>query len=412
MSNIKLAHIYKDYIEGQHVVRDFNLDIKDGEFIVLVGPSGCGKSTTLRMIAGLEDITSGQLYFEDKLMNEVHPKDRDIAMVFQNYALYPHMTVAENMGFGLKMQNKSQDEIKKTVEKTANIIGLTEYLDRLPKELSGGQRQRVALGRAISRNPKVFLMDEPLSNLDAKLRVQTRSEISNISKEFGNTTIYVTHDQVEAMTMADRIVLMRDGLIQQVSTPKDIYLYPNNIFVAGFMGSPAMNFIPATLTEEGLKTRDGIIKLNEVIHNQLALKGYMNKDLIFGIRPENIVLAGNLDQANDRYVPFKTKVRLAEMLGSETLIHFLIDEENIIAKVNTLDEFTRNQDLTLAFDLDFANFFDKDTTDRIVLDDEKNYQDITKERGNVSGKSKLQHEKSNESDSIDSSAHIYQPSKQ
>lgn len=412
MSNIKLAHIYKDYIEGQHVVRDFNLDIKDGEFIVLVGPSGCGKSTTLRMIAGLEDITSGQLYFEDKLMNEVHPKDRDIAMVFQNYALYPHMTVADNMGFGLKMQNKSQDEIKKTVEKTANIIGLTEYLDRLPKELSGGQRQRVALGRAISRNPKVFLMDEPLSNLDAKLRVQTRSEISNISKEFGNTTIYVTHDQVEAMTMADRIVLMRDGLIQQVSTPKDIYLYPNNIFVAGFMGSPAMNFIPATLTEKGLKTRDGIIKLNEVIHNQLALKGYMNKDLIFGIRPENIVLAGNLDQANERYVPFKTKVRLAEMLGSETLIHFLIDEENIIAKVNTLDEFTRNQDLTLAFDLDFANFFDKDTTDRIVLDDEKNYQDITKERGDVSGKSKLQHEKSNESDSIDSSAHIYQPSKQ
>lgn len=412
MSNIKLAHIYKDYIEGQHVVRDFNLDIKDGEFIVLVGPSGCGKSTTLRMIAGLEDITSGQLYFEDKLMNEVHPKDRDIAMVFQNYALYPHMTVAENMGFGLKMQNKSQDEIKKTVEKTANIIGLTEYLDRLPKELSGGQRQRVALGRAISRNPKVFLMDEPLSNLDAKLRVQTRSEISNISKEFGNTTIYVTHDQVEAMTMADRIVLMRDGLIQQVSTPKDIYLYPNNIFVAGFMGSPAMNFIPATLTEKGLKTRDGIIKLNEVIHNQLALKGYMNKDLIFGIRPENIVLAGNLDQANERYVPFKTKVRLAEMLGSETLIHFLIDEENIIAKVNTLDEFTRNQDLTLAFDLDFANFFDKDTTDRIVLDDEKNYQDITKERGDVSGKFKLQHEKSNESDSVNSSAHLYQPSKQ
>ena len=412
MSNIKLAHIYKDYIEGQHVVRDFNLDIKDGEFIVLVGPSGCGKSTTLRMIAGLEDITSGQLYFEDKLMNEVHPKDRDIAMVFQNYALYPHMTVAENMGFGLKMQNKSQDEIKKTVEKTANIIGLTEYLDRLPKELSGGQRQRVALGRAISRNPKVFLMDEPLSNLDAKLRVQTRSEISNISKEFGNTTIYVTHDQVEAMTMADRIVLMRDGVIQQVSTPKDIYLYPNNIFVAGFMGSPAMNFIPATLTEEGLKTRDGIIKLNEVIHNQLALKGYMNKDLIFGIRPENIVLAGNLDQANERYVPFNTKVRLAEMLGSETLIHFLIDEENIIAKVNTLDEFTRNQDLTLAFDLDFANFFDKDTTDRIVLDDEKNYQNIVRERGDVSGKSKLQHEKSNESDSIDSSEHIYQPSKQ
>ena len=411
MSNIKLAHIYKDYIEGQHVVRDFNLEIQDGEFIVLVGPSGCGKSTTLRMIAGLEDITSGQLYFEDKLMNDVHPKDRDIAMVFQNYALYPHMTVAENMGFGLKMQNKNQDEIDKTVKKTAEIIGLTDYLDRLPKELSGGQRQRVALGRAISRNPKVFLMDEPLSNLDAKLRVQTRSEISNISKEFGNTTIYVTHDQVEAMTMADRIVLMRDGVIQQVSTPKDIYLYPNNIFVAGFMGSPAMNFIPATLTEEGLKTSDGIIKLNDTILTQLAFKGYMDREIIFGIRPENIVLAGDLSEANERYVPFTTKVRLAEMLGSETLIHFTIDEKNIIAKINTLDEFARNQDLTLAFDLEFANFFDKDSTDRIVLDNEKNYQNIVKEGGSASGKSDQQLDKSNKSDRTHSQTHSFQASK-
>lgn len=411
MSNIKLAHIYKDYIEGQHVVRDFNLEIQDGEFIVLVGPSGCGKSTTLRMIAGLEDITSGQLYFEDKLMNDVHPKDRDIAMVFQNYALYPHMTVAENMGFGLKMQNKNQDEIDKTVKRTAEIIGLTDYLDRLPKELSGGQRQRVALGRAISRNPKVFLMDEPLSNLDAKLRVQTRSEISNISKEFGNTTIYVTHDQVEAMTMADRIVLMRDGVIQQVSTPKDIYLYPNNIFVAGFMGSPAMNFIPATLTEEGLKTSQGIIKLNDTILTQLAFKGYMDREIIFGIRPENIVLAGDLSEANERYVPFTTKVRLAEMLGSETLIHFTIDEKNIIAKVNTLDEFARNQDLTLAFDLEFANFFDKDSTDRIVLDNEKNYQNIVKEGGSASGKSDKQLDKSNQSDRTHSQTHSFQASK-
>nr|WP_296142775.1 ABC transporter ATP-binding protein [uncultured Anaerococcus sp.] len=411
MSNIKLAHIYKDYIEGQHVVRDFNLDIKDGEFIVLVGPSGCGKSTTLRMIAGLEDITSGELYFEDKLMNDVHPKDRDIAMVFQNYALYPHMTVAENMGFGLKMQNKSQDEIDKTVKKTAEIIGLTDYLDRLPKELSGGQRQRVALGRAISRKPKVFLMDEPLSNLDAKLRVQTRSEISNISKEFGNTTIYVTHDQVEAMTMADRIVLMKDGVIQQVSTPKDIYLYPNNIFVAGFMGSPAMNFIPATLTEEGLKTSEQIIKLNDTILTQLAFKGYMNKEIIFGIRPENIVLARDLDPENDRYVSFSTKVRLAEMLGSETLIHFMVDNKNIIAKVNTLDEFSRNQDLNLAFDLDFANFFDKDSTDRIVLDNEKNYQNIVKEGGSASGKSDEQLDQSNQSDRTHSQTHSFQASK-
>lgn len=411
MSNIKLAHIYKDYIEGQHVVRDFNLEIKDGEFIVLVGPSGCGKSTTLRMIAGLEDITSGELYFEDKLMNDVHPKDRDIAMVFQNYALYPHMTVAENMGFGLKMQNKNQDEIDKTVKRTAEIIGLTDYLDRLPKELSGGQRQRVALGRAISRNPKVFLMDEPLSNLDAKLRVQTRSEISNISKEFGNTTIYVTHDQVEAMTMADRIVLMRDGVIQQVSTPKDIYLYPNNIFVAGFMGSPAMNFIPTTLTEEGLKTSQGIIKLNDAILTQLAFKGYMDREIIFGIRPENIVLAGDLSEANERYVPFTTKVRLAEMLGSETLIHFTIDEKNIIAKINTLDEFARNQDLTLAFDLEFANFFDKDSTDRIVLDNEKNYQNTVKEGGSASGKSDQQLDKSNQSDRTHSQTHSFQASK-
>ena len=411
MSNIKLEHIYKDYIEGNHVVRDFNLEIKDGEFIVLVGPSGCGKSTTLRMIAGLEDITSGQLYFEDKLMNDVHPKDRDIAMVFQNYALYPHMSVAENMGFGLKMQNKSQDDINSTVKRTAEIIGLSDYLDRLPKELSGGQRQRVALGRAISRNPKVFLMDEPLSNLDAKLRVQTRSEISNISKEFGNTTIYVTHDQVEAMTMADRIVLMRDGVIQQVSTPKDIYLYPNNIFVAGFMGSPAMNFIPATLTEEGLKTSQGIIKLNDTILTQLAFKGYMDREIIFGIRPENIVLAGDLSEANERYVPFTTKVRLAEMLGSETLIHFTIDEKNIIAKINTLDEFARNQDLTLAFDLEFANFFDKDSTDRIVLDNEKNYQNIVKEGGIASGKSDQQLDKSNQSDRTHSQTHSFQASK-
>ncbi|WP_073997078.1 ABC transporter ATP-binding protein [Anaerococcus urinomassiliensis] len=411
MSNIKLEHIYKDYIEGHHVVRDFNLDIKDGEFIVLVGPSGCGKSTTLRMIAGLEDITSGKLYFEDKLMNDVHPKDRDIAMVFQNYALYPHMSVAENMGFGLKMQNKSQDEINTTVKRTADIIGLSDYLDRLPKELSGGQRQRVALGRAISRNPKVFLMDEPLSNLDAKLRVQTRSEISNISKEFGNTTIYVTHDQVEAMTMADRIVLMRDGVIQQVSTPKDIYLYPNNIFVAGFMGSPAMNFIPATLTKDGLETGEGTLNLNESILNQLSFKGYMDREIIFGIRPENIVLAGDLSEANDRYVPFATNVRLAEMLGSETLIHFMLDNQNIIAKVNTLEEFTRNQDLTLAFDLEFANFFDKDSTDRIVLDNEKNYQNITMEGGSASGKSDKQYDQSNQSDRTHSQTHSFQASK-
>ncbi len=400
MSNIKLENIYKDYIEGQHVVCDFNLDIKDGEFIVLVGPSGCGKSTTLRMIAGLEDITSGNLYFEDKLMNDVHPKDRDIAMVFQNYALYPHMSVAENMGFGLKMQKISEDEINKRVKKTAGMIGLSDYLDRLPKELSGGQRQRVALGRAISRKPKVFLMDEPLSNLDAKLRVQTRSEISNISKEFGNTTIYVTHDQVEAMTMADRIVLMRDGLIQQVSTPKDIYLYPNNIFVAGFMGSPAMNFIPVKVTSKGLETKTKMLKISEVMLNGLALKGYMGKEIIFGIRPENLCLGKDVGE-NDRYIKFNTRVRLAEMLGSETLIHFLIDNINMIGKINTLDDFDRNQEISLAYDLDFVNLFDKDTTERIILDSEKDYKNLRRKEESASGRNQYGYDKQARENSSD-----------
>lgn len=400
MSNIKLENIYKDYIEGQHVVCDFNLDIKDGEFIVLVGPSGCGKSTTLRMIAGLEDITSGNLYFEDKLMNDVHPKDRDIAMVFQNYALYPHMSVAENMGFGLKMQKISEDEINKRVKKTAGMIGLSDYLDRLPKELSGGQRQRVALGRAISRKPKVFLMDEPLSNLDAKLRVQTRSEISNISKEFGNTTIYVTHDQVEAMTMADRIVLMRDGLIQQVSTPKDIYLYPNNIFVAGFMGSPAMNFIPVKVTSKGLETKTKMLKISEVMLNGLALKGYMGKEIIFGIRPENLCLGKDVGE-NDRYIKFNTRVRLAEMLGSETLIHFLIDNINMIGKINTLDDFDRNQEISLAYDLNFVNLFDKDTTERIILDSEKDYKNLRRKEESASGRNQYGYDKQARENSSD-----------
>ena len=408
MSNIKLEHIYKEYIEGHHVVRDFNLDIKDGEFIVLVGPSGCGKSTTLRMIAGLEDITSGKLYFEDKLMNDVHPKDRDIAMVFQNYALYPHMSVYDNMGFGLKMQNISSSEIEKVVKNTAGLIGLTDYLDRLPKELSGGQRQRVALGRAISRNPKVFLMDEPLSNLDAKLRVQTRSEITNISKEFGNTTIYVTHDQVEAMTMADRIVLMRDGIIQQVSTPKDIYLYPNNIFVAGFMGSPAMNFIPVTVSPDGLKTETGTLRVSEVILNQLSLKGYMDKQVIFGIRPENIYIANDVGD-NDRYVGFDTRVKLAEMLGSETLIHFMIDDKNIIAKVNTLEDFARNQSLRLAYDLDFVNFFDNESGQRIIFENKDNYKKIQQERRDDNGSNQSKRQPESRFNQDNSSKRLYEP---
>ena len=250
MATLKFKNINKIYDNKVQAVFDFNLEVQDKEFIVFVGPSGCGKSTTLRMVAGLEDITSGELYIDDKLVNDVAPKNRDIAMVFQSYALYPHMTVYDNMAFGLKLKKMPKAEIDKKIKEVSEILGLTDYLNRKPKALSGGQRQRVALGRAIVRNPKVFLMDEPLSNLDAKLRVQMRSEIARIHEQVGATTIYVTHDQTEAMTMASRIVVMKDGYIQQIGTPKDVYNYPNNIFVAGFIGAPAMNFINGTFEKE------------------------------------------------------------------------------------------------------------------------------------------------------------------
>lgn len=385
---IRLEHVYKDYNPGEHVVRDFNLEIEEGEFIVIVGPSGCGKSTTLRMIAGLEDITSGKLYFDDKLMNDIHPKDRDIAMVFQNYALYPHMSVAENMGFGLKMKKIEQKTIDETVAKTSKMIGLESYLDRLPKELSGGQRQRVALGRAISRNPKVFLMDEPLSNLDAKLRVQTRSEISNLSKQFNNTTIYVTHDQVEAMTMADRIVLMKDGVIQQVSTPREIYLHPNNQFVAGFMGSPAMNFIDVKVLENSLATKNQSFELRNDILNDLSEKGYKDKDIILGIRPENIHLQKDIDITDDRYSLFSVNLTLAEMLGSETLLHFLINDASVIAKINTFEKFDRDQKVDLAIDIDFIHFFDKESGDRIDIKCHGEYKKVIEEGSDLNASRK------------------------
>ena len=385
---IRLEHVYKDYNPGEHVVRDFNLEIEEGEFIVIVGPSGCGKSTTLRMIAGLEDITSGKLYFDDKLMNDIHPKDRDIAMVFQNYALYPHMSVAENMGFGLKMKKIEQKTIDETVAKTSKMIGLESYLDRLPKELSGGQRQRVALGRAISRNPKVFLMDEPLSNLDAKLRVQTRSEISNLSKQFNNTTIYVTHDQVEAMTMADRIVLMKDGVIQQVSTPREIYLHPNNQFVAGFMGSPAMNFIDVKVLDNSLATKNQSFDLRDDILNDLSEKGYKDKDIILGIRPENIHLQKDIDITDDRYSLFSVNLTLAEMLGSETLLHFLINDASVIAKINTFEKFDRDQKVDLAIDIDFIHFFDKESGDRIDIKCHGEYKKVIEEGSDLNASRK------------------------
>lgn len=367
MSNIKLAHIYKDYIEGQHVVRDFNLEIQDGEFIVLVGPSGCGKSTTLRMIAGLEDITSGQLYFEGKLMNDVHPKDRDIAMVFQNYALYPHMTVAENMGFGLKMQNINQDEIDKTVKKTAEIIGLTDYLDRLPKELSGGQRQRVALGRAISRNPKVFLMDEPLSNLDAKLRVQTRAEITRLHEQLDTTFIYVTHDQTEAMTMADRIVIMNQGKIQQVDTPTNVYQHPRNLFVATFIGSPQMNLISATISEEAdgfyANTKTYKFKISDEKGKVLKEKAWLGKELMVGIRPEHIYDAY---RKTDSII--QGEVTFIELLGSSQFVYMNVGADQMLATLNMDTQVQKGDKIELYLDKDKMNFFDIKSQENILFD--------------------------------------------
>ena len=293
MASLSLQHINKTYPNGFQAVKDFNLEIEDKEFIIFVGPSGCGKSTTLRMIAGLEEISGGTLKIGDKVMNDVEPKDRDIAMVFQNYALYPHMTVYDNMAFGLKLRKVPKDQIDKAVREAARILDLEKLLDRKPKALSGGQRQRVAMGRAIVRNPKVFLMDEPLSNLDAKLRVQMRIEISKIHQRLGATIIYVTHDQTEAMTLGTRIVVMKDGVVQQVDTPQNLYQKPGNLFVAGFMGSPQMNFLDAAISEKGGNI---IAKVgeHELAYSQLlklkALKdgGYVGKTVVLGIRPEDI----------------------------------------------------------------------------------------------------------------------------
>ena len=292
MASVKLKNIYKRYEGGVTAVNDFNIDIEDKEFIILVGPSGCGKSTTLRMVAGLEDISEGELYIGDKLVNDISPKDRDIAMVFQNYALYPHMTVFENMAFGLKLRKTPRDEIKRRVHEAAKILDIEHLLDRKPKALSGGQRQRVALGRAIVREPKVFLMDEPLSNLDAKLRVQMRTEISKLHQKLQTTIVYVTHDQTEAMTMGTRIVVMKDGYIQQVDTPQALYERPYNMFVAGFIGSPQMNFITAKVERRGdeihlLFGKDDI-RLPEGKAKKLEGTDYIGREVIMGIRPENL----------------------------------------------------------------------------------------------------------------------------
>lgn len=368
MVEMALKHVYKKYDNAENYsVTDFNLNIADREFIVFVGPSGCGKSTTLRMIAGLEDISEGELYIGDKVMNDVAPKDRDIAMVFQNYALYPHMSVYDNMAFGLKLRKYDKADIKSRVENAAEILGLTEYLDRKPAALSGGQRQRVALGRAIVRDAKVFLMDEPLSNLDAKLRVAMRAEIAKLHRRLATTTIYVTHDQTEAMTMADRIVIMKDGIIQQIGSPKEVYNTPNNVFVAGFIGSPAMNFFNVVLNNGVISDGLGLnLRIPEGRNKVLVEKGYEGKEIIFGIRPEDIHSEEVVLQASPE-ATVKAEVVVSELLGAETMLYTRVGNTEFISKVDARDFHNPGETIELAFNINKAHFFDKQTEEVITL---------------------------------------------
>ncbi len=374
MASLSLRNVYKRYPGGVTAVSDFNLEIKDKEFIILVGPSGCGKSTTLRMVAGLEEISDGEIYIGDRLVNDVAPKDRDIAMVFQNYALYPHMTVFDNMAFGLKLRKTSKDEIKRRVEEAARILDIEHLLERKPKALSGGQRQRVALGRAIVREPKVFLLDEPLSNLDAKLRAQMRTEISKLHQRLGTTFIYVTHDQTEAMTMGTRIVVMKSGLIQQVDTPQNLYLYPCNLFVAGFIGSPQMNFIEAVLLKEGkdyfvefgsedTKTRAGVkykIKLPESKNKDNCLEAYAGKEVIMGIRPEDVHDEPELVAANPDGI-VEADVEVTELMGAETYLYMNCENQTINARVAPESTAKPGDRIKIAIETAKIHIFDKDS---------------------------------------------------
>jgi multiple sugar transport system ATP-binding protein len=368
MAGLTLNHIYKKYSGGVVAVSDFCLDIEDKEFLVLVGPSGCGKSTTLRMIAGLEEISEGELYIGDKLVNEVAPKDRDIAMVFQNYALYPHMTVFDNMAFSLKLRKVPKKEIKARVEEAAKILDITHLLQRKPKALSGGQRQRVALGRAIVREPKVFLLDEPLSNLDAKLRAQMRTEINKLHLRLGTTFIYVTHDQTEAMTMGDRIVVMKDGFIQQVDTPQNLYDHPCNVFVAGFMGSPQMNFIDAVITEKSGKYFFNINADEKTYSIPIpadktegdVLKDYIDKEVIVGIRPEDIYDDAEYIKAH-KDCAIDTNVEVIELMGAEIYLYLKTGDANITARVAPTSKAKPEDAIQIALDTNKIHIFDKDT---------------------------------------------------
>ena len=379
MATLSLKGIKKIYDGGVEAVHSFSLDIADKEFIVLVGPSGCGKSTTLRMVAGLEDISAGELYIGDKLMNDVEPKDRDIAMVFQSYALYPHMTVYENMAFALKLRKTPKDEIDRRVKEAAEILDITQYLQRKPKALSGGQRQRVAIGRAIVREPKVFLMDEPLSNLDAKLRNQMRAEIIKLRQRIDTTFIYVTHDQTEAMTLGDRIVIMKDGWIMQIGTPQEVFDYPANVFVAGFIGMPQMNFFNARLTKEGskyqVKVAGATMDLADSVQKKLAAKNVPAKDIILGIRPEHVTFA---NEAGPHTIA--AKVDVSEMMGSEIHLHVTAKEEDgaekdVVLRVATVDlpdsfraGIPYGTTINFTFPGELVHMFDKETEKNLIVD--------------------------------------------
>ena len=364
LAEVKLTSVYKKYAGNVVAVSDFNLNIQDKEFVVLVGPSGCGKSTTLRMIAGLEEISEGDLFIGNKRVNDVAPKDRDIAMVFQNYALYPHMTVYQNMAFGLKLRHFPKAEIERRVKEAATILDISHLLDRKPKALSGGQRQRVALGRAIVREPQVFLMDEPLSNLDAKLRVQMRTEISKLHKRLQTTFIYVTHDQTEAMTMGDRIVVMKDGLIQQVATPQELYNTPTNLFVAGFIGSPAMNFVSGTLVEKDGKIQFASEGMNLVLSegkNELIRNhNYIGKSVVIGIRPEHVHDEPVYLETYPDGI-FEAAVDVVEHMGSEMYLFLDVGGQVFNARIVARGDVSLGDRVKLAIDMSKIHLFDKET---------------------------------------------------
>ncbi len=361
MASVTYDHVSKRF--GDVIaVNDLSIEIADKEFLVFVGPSGCGKTTSLRLLAGLEESNEGNIYIGDRLVNDVPPKDRNIAMVFQSYALYPHMSVYDNMAFGLKLRKTPKTEIERRVRESASLLGIGELLVRKPKQLSGGQRQRVALGRAIVREPSVFLMDEPLSNLDAKLRVATRAELSKLHQRLETTFIYVTHDQVEAMTMGTRIVVLRDGILQQVDTPQELYTKPGNIFVAGFIGSPSMNFFDATITgtKEEMYIDSGVFKLQIPKHKAQPLYDYLGKEVVFGMRPENI---HDPDYARPGIIgaTVKARVDVTELMGNEVFLYLMSADKNYIARVDPRSAVRVGQDIEVLFDMDNFQIFDRDT---------------------------------------------------